>query len=114
MGTLTVQEGEMIRVICNLTGGDPSQHALSWLINGAPFDPSLSRTITVRNFPMPEKGFFLSEMYVRESTTANAGTYSCQTLGGTRANWDVQVFAAGPSLVEIVAVDIVKCTGASI
>ena len=95
MGMASVKEGEMIRVICNLTGGDVSQHSITWLIDGALFDPARSSNIEVRDFPMAEKGFFLSEMYVRKSTVANSGTYSCRGPGQLQANFSVEVVAAG-------------------
>ena len=85
----------MIRVICNLTGGDVSQHFITWLIDGVQFDPARSPNIEVRDFPMAEKGFFLSEIYVRRSTLANSGTYSCRGPGQLQSNFSVEVVAAG-------------------
>ena len=95
MGMASVKEGEMIRVMCNLTGGNVSQHAITWLIDGVTFDPARARNIEVRDFPMAEKGFLLSEMYVRRSTVANSGTYSCRGPGQLVANFSVEVVAAG-------------------
>lgn len=95
MGIPAVREGEMVRVMCNLTGGDVQRHRISWLINGQPFEPSRSTNINIRDFPMAAKGFFVSEMQVRESTVADTGTYSCRGPGELQANFSVEVFRKG-------------------
>ena len=97
MGTSRVNEGQMIRVICNLTGGVISEQMISWFINGLPYSVNLSSTITVRDFPMASKGYFLSEIYVRDAQLSNQGVYACRGTQGARQEFNVEVLATGSS-----------------
>ena len=98
MGMRKVKEGEMLRVMCNLTGGNVSQHAISWLINGQVFSQQLFPRVEVVEFPMEKEGFLLSELRIRSSRDSDAGVYACRGPLRSQADFSVEVVPAGAFL----------------
>ncbi|XP_025082607.1 basement membrane-specific heparan sulfate proteoglycan core protein-like isoform X8 [Pomacea canaliculata] len=94
-GTARVEEGQTIRVMCNLTGGDPSRHTISWLVDGESVSTDENENIDIQNFPMPEKGFLLSQLHIKQSTALDTAIYSCSGPGNLQADFSVEVVARG-------------------
>lgn len=90
-----MEEGQTIRVMCNLTGGDPSRHTISWLVDGESVSTDENENIDIQNFPMPEKGFLLSQLHIKQSTALDTAIYSCSGPGNLQADFSVEVVARG-------------------